>query len=264
MVNILGKKCPCGKQPVFGLKGEKATACAKCRSNEMINVKAKMCLCGKSQPVFGLRDDKKPTCCVLCKNEKMLDIMSPRCLGLINYQGNGELPCPFEHRAKAKYSHYCTLCFEQNFPDDPRTAMIHKNTHEHKVREFLAKEFQQFIHNTSLWTGQPDCTCRRRIDFRWLIGNTLLCVEVDENQHKYRDKKDELLRYDDLMMLHGGKFIFIRYNPDLYINSEGKRKNPEVSTRLKALKASILEQIERIQDEENDELIEVEMLFYDE
>jgi hypothetical protein len=66
------------------------------------------------------------------------------------------------------------------------------------------------------------------------------------------------------MMLHGGKFIFIRYNPDLYINSEGKRKNPDLSTRLKALKACILEKIDIIQNEENDELIEVEMLFYDE
>jgi len=263
MVDIRTKKCPCGKQPVFGLKGEKATACAKCKTSDMLNIKAKMCICGKSQPFFGLITDKKPTCCVLCKKEGMRDIMSNMCLGLSNYQEKGDLPCPYDHRAKAKYSSYCTKCFEQNFPDDPRTFMIRKNSHELVVKNYLATEFKEFIHNTALWTGQADCTCRRRIDFRWLIGNTLLCVEVDENQHKYRDKKDELLRYDDLMMLHGGKFIFIRYNPDLYINSEGKRKNPEVATRLKALRETILKQIKRIQDEENDELIEVEMLFYD-
>jgi hypothetical protein len=194
----------------------------------------------------------------------MIDIVSPKCRGLINYDGKGEdLECPFEHRAKAKYSHYCTKCFEKNFPDDPRTLMIRKNSHELVVKRYLSKEFNQFIHNTSLWTGQPNCSCRRRIDFRWLLGNTLLCVEVDEDQHKYRNKADELLRYDDLMMLHGGKFIFIRFNPDLYIDSEGKRKNPEISTRLKTLKESILEQIERIQNEENEDLVEVELLFYD-
>jgi hypothetical protein len=265
MVDIRTKKCPCGKQPVFGKKGDKkATSCVKCKTTDMVNIKAKMCLCGKSQPVFGLRTDKKPTCCVACKKEGMLDIMSSKCLGLINYQGKGDLPCPFEHRAKPKYSHYCTKCFEKNFPDDPRTELIRKNTHEGTVRKFLAIEFNEFIHNTVIWTDQADCTCRRRIDFRWLIGNTLLCVEVDEDQHKFRDKEDELKRYDDLMMLHGGKFVFIRFNPDMYTDDEGKRRNPEMPTRLKALKETIIESIEEIQNEENDELVEVKLLFYDE
>jgi hypothetical protein len=265
MVDIRTKKCPCGKQPVFGKKGDKkATSCVKCKTTDMVNIKAKMCLCGKAQPVFGLRTDKKPTCCVSCKKEGMLDIMSPKCLGLMNYQGKGDLPCPFEHRAKAKYSHYCTKCFEQNFPDDPRTYMICKNSYELLVKNYLSIEFSEFIHDTSLWTGQADCTCRRRIDFRWLIGNTLLCVEVDEDQHKYRHKEDELMRYDDLMMLHGGKFVFIRFNPDMYIDDEGKRRNPEMPTRLKALKETIIESVEEIQNEENDELVEVKLLFYDE
>ena len=28
------------------------------------------------------------------------------------------------------------------------------------------------------------CASKRRIDLRKLIGNTMLCIEVDENQHK--------------------------------------------------------------------------------
>jgi hypothetical protein len=263
MIDILGKKCPCGKQPVFGLKGEKATACVKCKTKEMVNVKARFCLCGKSQPVFGLKDDTIPSCCVLCKKENMIDIMSHKCKGLINFQGKGALECPYQHRSSKKYSYYCTKCFEQNFSDDPRSSSIRERSHELVVKKFLSTEFKEFIHNTALWTGQADCTCRRRIDFRWLIGNTLLCVEVDENQHKYRDKEDELMRYDDLMMLHGGKFIFIRYNPDVYIGPDATKKNPEISTRLKALKETILKQIKRIQDEENDDLVEVDLLFYD-
>lgn len=264
MTNILDKKCKCGKQPVFALKGKKASCCAKCKTDDMVNVKAKMCCCGRAQPNFGLRTDKKPTCCVMCKKDNMIDIMSSKCRGLLNYQGKGDLECPYENRCKAKYSDYCTKCFEQNFPDDPRTAMIRKNSEEMVVKDYLSAEFPQFIHNTSLWTGQADCTCRRRIDFRWLIGNTLLCVEVDEDQHKYRNKQDELMRYDDLMMLHGGKFIFLRCNPHMYINSEGKRKNPEVSSRLKQIKTSILHSVERIENEQNDDLVEIQWLFYDE
>jgi len=264
MVNILDKKCACGKQPVFGLKGGKAICCVSCKTDTMVNVKAKMCTCGKSQPFFGLRTDKKPTCCVICKKDGMIDIVSKKCMGLLNYEGKGDLDCPYENRYKEKYSGYCTSCFKKNFPDDPRTFMINCPSKELAIRDYLSTEFPQFIHNTTLWTGQEDCTCRRRIDFRWLIGNTLLCIEIDEEQHKYRDKQDELMRYNDLMMLHGGKFLFIRFNPDMYKDDEGNRKNPEMSTRITLLKTTILESIEEIKYEENEELVEVKLLFFDE
>lgn len=266
MENILDRRCACGKsQPSFGLKDDtKASCCKSCRTSYMVNLKAKMCGCGRAQPVFGLRTDKKPTCCVMCKSSVMIDIMSPKCRGLINYEGKGDLDCPYDNRCKLKYDNFCTKCFEHNFPEDPRTALIRKNSKELKVKEFLSKEFKEFIHDRPLWTGQADCTCRRRIDFRWLIGNTLLCVEVDERQHKDRDQKDEDLRYDDLMMLHGGKFIFIRYNPDVFIDKNGKRKNPEIATRLASLKTSILHSIQRIQEEKNTELLEIQSLFFDE
>jgi hypothetical protein len=39
----------------------------------------------------------------------------------------------------------------------------------------------------------------------------LRCVETDENAH---NEKDEEIRYDDLYMVHSGKWIFIRFNPD--------------------------------------------------
>jgi hypothetical protein len=102
---------------------------------------------------------------------------------------------------------------------------------------------------------------KRRIDHRKLIGNTLLCIETDENQHKSYDKKDEEIRYDDLMMIHGGKFIFIRFNPDKFIK-DGKRVNPMISTRLSILKQEIEKQITRIHEEDND-LVEIIHLFYD-
>ena len=53
----------------------------------------------------------------------------------------------------------------------------------------------------------------------------MLCIEVDENQHKYYIKSDENNRYDDLFMDFSGKFIFIRYNPDKYKDRYSKCKN---------------------------------------
>jgi hypothetical protein len=265
MIDLYTKKCKCGKaQPVFGVKGTKvATSCVSCKTDDLVNIRAKMCKCGKAQPNYGMKGDKRATCCVSCKTESMTDIMSKKCKGLINYQGK-TMDCPYDHRAKEKYSSYCTLCFSQNFPNDPRTLLIHSKSHELLVKNFLSTDYGYFIHDKSLWTGQADCTCRRRIDFRTMIGNTLLCIEVDERQHKDRDEEDEMFRYDDLMMLHGGKFVFIRYNPDLYIDIDGNRKNPSTITRFLRLRQEIETQMKRIREEQNTDLLEVVHLFYDE
>ena len=89
-------------------------------------------------------------------------------------------------------------------------------------------------------------------------------METDENQHKSYDKMDEEIRYNDLMMIHGGKWIYIRFNPDKYINKHGKRKNPTIASRLFKLKQEIEKQIERIYNEENTELLERIYMYYDE
>ena len=55
----------------------------------------------------------------------------------------------------------------------------------------------------------------------------------------------------------------IRYNPDAYINSAGKKCNPQTATRLSVLKAEMDKQLKRIENEENTELLEIIYLFYD-
>jgi very-short-patch-repair endonuclease len=96
-----------------------------------------------------------------------------------------------------------------------------------------------------------------------LIGNTLLCIEVDENQHKRYSNKDEEIRYDDLFMIHGGKFIFIRFNPDEYINQNGTKVNPYMKKRMEYLYDEIVKQTNRILEDKNSELLEIVYLFYD-
>jgi len=91
----------------------------------------------------------------------------------------------------------------------------------------------------------------------------MLAIETDENQHKHYDEEDERSRYDDLVMVYTGKWIFIRYNPDKYMDSRGKRRNPPLATRLRRLGKEITHQIERITRGENTDLLEVVHLFYD-
>jgi hypothetical protein len=77
-------------------------------------------------------------------------------------------------------------------------------------------------------------------------------------------KNDENIRYDDVYMIHSGKWIFIRYNPDSYKNYKGIHCNPDKNIRLLTLKNEIEKHIKRINNDENKDIIEIYNLFFDE
>ncbi len=89
-------------------------------------------------------------------------------------------------------------------------------------------------------------------------------VETDEDQHKSYDEMDEDTRYNDLYEAFSGKWIYIRFNPDKYKGIDGKNKNPKLSNRLQVLKTEIEKQINRIENENNEDLVERIYLYYDE
>jgi len=288
MINVKDEPCKCGKssKPNFNFEGLRPEYCSKCKEPDMINVTHKLCKCGNVQPSFNY-EGLSPEYCKLCKKENMIMLRKRLCVkckeGQATYNLFGQKPrycnqCKTEeminvvdkcknelclNSGNVKYKYYCTFCYQHLFPNDEATKNIRCKTKENYVRDFLKEEFDGFIHDIPLWTGNCDCSHRRRIDFRKLIGNTLLCIEVDENQHKRYDKKGEELRYDDLFMIHGGKFIFIRFNPDKFTNLNGTAKNPTMKTRMDYLKKEIYVQMERINCEDNEALLEVSYLFYD-
>jgi hypothetical protein len=263
MVDIINKKCFCEKsRPIYNNKGEtKASHCFECKTETMVDVLNKKCFCRKSQPVYNNKGEKKPLYCSQCKKDEMVDVINKKCLGFIN-NGITEA-CPYDTTGNPKYKYYCTECFKRNFPLDPLTFQIRCKTKEIAVRDYINLNFNGFQHNKPLKTGHCDCNMRRSIDHRKLIGNTLLAIETDENQHKPYNKMDEEIRYDDLYMAHSGKWIYIRFNPDKYIDNKGICKNPMLYTRLEKLKNEIEKQIKRIENEENKELVERVYMYYD-
>jgi hypothetical protein len=165
-------------------------------------------------------------------------------------------------QANRNYIGYCAYCFTHLFPNDPKSLQIRCKTKEIAVRDFINSNYEGFHHDLPLYVGDCDCSTRRRIDHRKLINNTMLCIETDENQHKNYDKQDEIKRYNDLYLQFSAKFIFIRFNPDKYIQNR-VIKNTMIAKRLTKLKDTIDEQIKRISNNENKDLIEIVYLFYD-
>lgn len=288
MINVKNEPCKCGKstRPNFNFEGLKPEYCSKCMTDGMVDIVHARCKCGKFQPSFNYKD-LPPRFCKDCKKDDMIMLRKRLCIQCKKGQSTYNLfglkaeycnscktdeminvidKCKFESCVRSgniKYKYYCTFCYQHLFPNDEASKNIRVKTKENYVRDFLKDTFEGFIHDIPLWSGNCDCSHRRRIDFRKLIGNTLLCIEVDENQHKRYKEKDEEIRYDDLFMLHGGKFIFIRFNPDQFTNSLDTKKNPYMKRRMEYLEKEIYNQINRINDEENNDLLEISYLFYD-
>lgn len=245
---------------------KKKTHCTKHKPVGHVDLSNKMCAgCNKKQPVYGLDRSKPATHCRSCKSEDMFDVSHSVCVS--------------EHCDTAQpppgYDGYCTHCFRNLFPLDPRTQSIRAKTREIAVRDFLVERYgDAFVHNQSLFTS-CECDHRRSVDFRRIVGGTMLAVEVDEGQHKGQSYRDDAeARYNDLAVAFGGKWVFIRFNPDSYIDAQGRRikgffdakgarRSSEIARRMQALAECIDEQIKRIERDENDELLDEIFLFYD-
>ena len=256
MIDVISRKCICGKsRPLFNFEGKAASYCGGCKTDGMIDVISRKCICGKHQPYFNF-EGKAASYCRLCKSDGMIDVHNKKCIGVDNV-------CPLGRQGNKKYKDHCIECFRRKFPLDQLTSNIQAKTKEIAVRDFINVHFDGFEHDKPLFTGHCECNIRRRIDHRKLIDGTLLAIETDENQHKSYDQMDEETRYNDLFMSHSGKWVYIRFNPDKYIDEFGITKNPSLHKRFDILKSEINKQITRIENNENSDLVENIYLFYD-
>jgi hypothetical protein len=160
-----------------------------------------------------------------------------------------------------KYDGHCATCFKRAFPDDPRSTVVYEHTKEIRVRNFINARYDGFVHDRPMWIAGCDCTQKRRVDHRKLIGGVMLAVETDEFAHRSYDKRDEEIRYDDLVCYHTGPWVFIRFNPDDCLSGKGV----DMEDKLARLGDEMDEHIERIKNglvDASAGLVEIYKLFY--
>ena len=94
-------------------------------------------------------------------------------------------------KANRKYDYYCAFCFINLHPEDPRSIKIKGKSKELQVVIHVLSKYKDFIYNKPFYVDLEGgcCNTKRRIDLRTLINNTMLCIEVDESQHKNYIKK---------------------------------------------------------------------------
>lgn len=189
------------------------------------------------------------------------EIMCKKCLKCVGQDGL----CYNNRSTNNKYGKYCVFCYINTFIIDEISYKSGRLTKEKKTINLIVNAIKdvKWIYNRPFYTnisGKGCCESKRRIDLWSLINNTILAIEIDENQHKKYIEIDEDARYNDLFMDFSGKYIFIRYNPD--------ENNLELSyydfkKRCDVLIKEITKQIKKINDGKNDDLIDIIHLYYD-
>ena len=183
-----------------------------------------------------------------------------------------------ETKKQKKYNNHCLNCFIHLFPEEP--VCRNYKTKETATAQFITTNFPNFTWN--LDKRIKDGCSEKRPDLMCDLGYQVIIVEVDENQHGTYDCSCENKRIMQLSQDVGHRpLIFIRFNPDAYINSNGEKitscwgttpktgilkiknnKIDEWNNRLEELKS----QIEYWTNDENktDKTVETIQFFYDE
>ena len=177
-------------------------------------------------------------------------------------------------RAIPKYNNYCLTCCISICPE----IQVSRNykTKEKEVVDRIKEKYPDFtwIHDKKVVDG---CS-KRRPDLLVDMGYHIIIVEVDENKHSGYDCSCENKRLMELSQdLQHRPIVFIRFNPDSYINqnklkiSSCWRTNKQgviqiMKTRMTEWEERINilnEQIQYWIDNKSNKTIEIIELFYD-
>ena len=267
MVNVI-KKCiseGCNIIPIYNYPGEKiALYCSKHKLDDMIDIKNKKCNFEDCniRPIYNYPGEKIPLCCVKHKEDDMIDIVSKRC---INEHCNIQ-------SSNTKYQGYCFSHYIENFPDEPITRNY--KVKENLVVDYVKHEFREYnlVFDKIIQGGNS----RRRPDILITKSTHSIIIENDENGHDQKYYEDENNRTIEIHNdLRNNKTVFIRFNPDSYIDENGKKvkscfkidkdtglcrlvNEVEWNNRLETLKKTIEEYITTIPEKE----ITIIYLFY--
>ena len=138
---------------------------------------------------------------------------------------DGSMLCKSPHceiaALQSKYKGYCLRCFVHTFPYEKISRNF--KIKERHVVDYILSSFPQytFVIDKKVYDG---CS-KRRPDILLDLGEYVIIIEIDENQHKLNgysscDNKRIMEISQDL---NHRPLVIIRFNPDAYYNNEGIR-----------------------------------------
>lgn len=220
---------------------------------------------------YCIHDIQKKSC-KLC-NKNIICIHNKR--KLFCKECNGKRLCKSSWcstTASKKYEKYCLYCFIHLFPD--KEISRNYKTKEKSVVDYIKKEFPDLT-----WIIDKkviDGCSKRRPDLLVDLGYQIIIIEVDENQHINYDTTCENKRLMELSQDNGFRpIIFIRFNPDDYIDNNSKKitscwSNKGLCTLKKSKMNEWDDRLNSLKKEVNywlnnntEKTIQIKQLFYD-
>ena len=185
--------------------------CAKHKDETMVRIIMGECRaegCATS-PSYNMPTETIPIFCLKHKNSTMIDVKHRLCKTNL---------CGTQVR-NPNYNGYCFRCFVFTYPEEYNYRNY--KTKEIYVRDYILKNFAQYT-----WICDKkiaDGCSKRRPDILLDLGDKVLIIEIDENQHTNYDNICEIARINNISDdLNNRPIVFVRFNPDNYIN---KRNN---------------------------------------
>lgn len=225
MIDVTEDYCQydeCNKIANFNYHGfKKGIYCSRHKENDMIDINNKKCFiknCNKF-PIYNY-ENNKPKYCIDHKLDNMINTRSKRCKTLLC---DTQISNPL-------YDGYCLRCYVHLNPDKPISRNF--KTKESTVTKYLIDEFP-----TLKWDVDKKIDngiSKRRPDLLLNLDHQVVIVEIDENQHNEYDCICENKRLMEISQdLKHKTIVFIRFNPDSYIDKNGKKvKSPWLINNL--------------------------------
>jgi len=265
----------CLKKPAFNTSDRQRRAgkfCAAHRAPGMVNVTAKTCEYSQERCLkfagFNVAGERGGKFCATHKQDGMVCVTATQCASSwCSTQVNG-----------STHEGYCLRCFVHLFPDKP----VSRN---YKTKERLVVDFVIAAFPSVTWATDKrvaDGCSARRPDLLCDMGDHVIIVEVDENEHVSYDSTCENKRLMQLSQDVGHRpIVFIRFNPDDYVTPDGvrisscfgvdgrtgilrvkKQKVEEWTGRLDALKSALDAWLGQQQQRRASKTVEVIHLFF--
>jgi hypothetical protein len=118
-----------------------------------------------------------------------------------------------------RYDGYCLVCYVHLFPDKP--VLRNYKTKERSVATFIKETFPDLT--WMLDKKVADGCSFKRPDLLCDLGEQVLIVEIDEDQHEKYDCSCENKRLMEISRDVGHRpLVFIRFNPDKYTSLNGE------------------------------------------
>ncbi len=281
MINIKNNTClydDCSKRPNFDEPGGKGSYCRQHKSDSMIDVRHRKCIYCTSRSYYG-KPGNPPSHCARHRESGMIRRSNGKC----NFSdckqtalyGQNWIPIHCEKHKTINdqnlvereckscklimildINNQCEYCNPVTF----QSARLVKQT---ALFNYLDKRTDLPIPYSSDKIIDDGSCGKERPDRVYDLGDRIIIIECDENQHKNRSCECEQTRMINIGQTFGGTPIyFLRWNPDDY-SPENEKKDPEIISKRYSLLGDLIRDIKNNNYSLPNALISAIYLYYD-